>query len=453
MRRGRPWLRVAAVRVVARFFLLGTGLLCLAGCGDYAAGRGLAARAGDWTLTEDRLAELLVLAQPFPLDTGSVFDLVRHWQGAAALALRSAAGDSLLVADALATSTWLDRREALLAADRDDRLSETVALSPAVVEDVFREGSLRLVAHVLRRVGPMTSSNERLLQQRTAERILGALVEGGSWDQAVSESEDVGSRQAAGILGLVAEGELPSTLDRAAFRLEPGQVSAVAQTSQGFHILYRPRFEDVEGLFGSLLRNRRLAEADAVAGEEERSAKGFEGVSGATGVLERIAAEPRAWLESRRPMATWEGGSMDAGVLARYLLFFPEASRAELAGADDAARRKLILELGTRELRLGDARERGLVLVPSVEDGFVRAHEAEIEYWTQVLELAGPQGSRRAALSRYMERVVSRQEEARSLSPLFEAWLLGRVDGRIRERGVLAASVKAQRMIEGAGGS
>lgn len=403
------------------------------------------ARTGDWTLSEDRLAELLVLAQPFPLDSVPAVQLVRHWQGAAALALRSAAGDSLLGAEALEAASWLDRREALLAADREARLGASAAPSPEAVVGAFQGGSLRLVAHVLRRVGPETSSAERVLQQRTAERILGSIVEGASWNDVVTESEDAATRDAAGLMGLFSRGELPSNLDRAAFRLEPGQVSGVVQTRQGFHILYRPRFEEVSLVFAARLRERRLAEADAAAAEEARAASGMELSPVATHLIGLVAQDPDGWLDSAAPLATWDEGVLDASATARWLIFLAATSRAELAVADEEAKTDLVRELATRELRLASLQQR--------EAGFAEAHADEIEYWTGELALDAPDAPSRSALARHMETVVSRQGQARSLSPLLEAWLLDRAGTEVRATGVLAALVKARTMLAGAGAS
>ena len=409
------------------------------------------ARTGDWTLSEDRLAELLVLAQPFPLDSLPTAQLVRHWQGVAALALRSAAGDSLLGAEVLEAASWLDRREALLAADREARLGAAAAPSPEAVAATFRNGSLRLVAHVLRRVGPETSSAERVLQQRTAERILGSLVEGASWNDLVAESEDAASRDAAGLLGLFARGELPSNLDRTAFRLEPGQVSGVVQTREGFHILYRPRFEEVGLVFAARLRERRLAEADADAAEEARASSSMELSPVAAHLIGLVAQDPSGWLGSAAPLATWEGGLLDAGAAARWLIFLPAASRTELAAAEEEPKTDLVRELATRELRLADLRERPLAPDSTDLAGFAEAHADEIEYWTQELALDTPDAPSRSALARHMETVVSRQGQARYLSPLLEAWLLDRAGTEVRATGILAAIVKARAMLTGAG--
>ena len=426
----------------------------VSGCGDL-ANRGVAASAGDWTLTEARLAELIVLAQPFPLDSIAVHQLADHWVSAAALSLRSAAGDSLLGSEALAEATWLERREAVLDSDREARLGPEITLDAAAAEQVFAQGRLRLAAHVLRRVGPETSSSERVLQQRTAERLLTTLVEGGSWDQVLAESEDAETRSAGGLMGLFGPGELPSTLDRALFQLGPGQVSSVVQSAQGFHIVYRPRYEEIGSLYTDRLRQRLLAEADVESNRQELTARSFAVSAGGTAILGRMAEEPPEWLDSPQPLAAWDGGELTAGVVARYLEFFPPESLAELAAADDDARAQLITEFGTRELRFGDAVAGGDALSSSLEEAFATAHADEIEYWTGALELAAPDAPSRSALARHMELLVSRQLDARSMPPLFEQWLRGRIDHMVRARGVLASIVLARGMLSeaGAGGS
>lgn len=427
-------------------------LICAAGCGDL-ADRGVAARAGDWTLTEDRLAELIVLAQPFPLDSLTVHQLADHWVSAAALSLRSAAGDSLLGSEALAEAAWLERREAVLDADREARLGPEITLDATSAREIFDEGRFRLVAHALRRVGPETSSAERVLQQRTAERLLSTLVEGGSWDEVVAESEDAASRSSGGLMGLFAPGELPTTLDRAVFQLGPGQVSSVVQSARGFHIVYRPRYEEVGSLFMAHLRERFLAELDAATNRQDLGSRGFEVAPGGTAVLGRMAEDATGWLESAQPLATWEGGVLTAGVAARYLEFLPPEALYELAAADEDARGQLITDLGTRELRYTDAVAAGEALSPSIEEAFAAAHADEIEYWTGALELDAADAPARPALARHMELLVSRQLDPRSLPPLFDEWLRGRIDHTVRARGVLAAIVLARAMLSEAGGT
>ena len=427
--------------------------------------RGVVARAGDWTLTEERLAELLVLAQPFPLDSVPVGELVDHWVAAAAMSQRAAAGDSLLGSEALEAVAWPARREAILAADREQRLGAMVVVTAAEAEAVHQEGSLRLVAQVLRRADPGMSSSQRLQQQRTADRLLQEIADGGSWIDAVVESEDEASKPSGGVMGLFGPDELPSTLDRVAFRLEPGHVSPVTQSSQGFHIIYRPTFPEIEFQFIGLLRERWLAEADAVSNQEERDARGFAFAGGGAATLARIAADPHPWLESRQPLATWDArmdaagaplpshpaGELTASVVARDLLFVPPQTLAQWADAGRETQEDLITNLGTREMRIADAAARGMSLDPSLEESFFMAHADRMEYWTRTLALGGADAPSRESLARHMDRVTAREEPVRVMSPLFEAWLLDRVDTRVRTRGVLAAIVKARAMLQPSG--
>ena len=414
--------------------------------------RGVVARVGDWTLTEQRLAELLVLAQPFPLDSAAAEDLARLWLGGAAFAQAGSETDLLSSEEARAESTWLERREMILAQERETRLGDGIVLSPSEVERAFAGDSLRLVAQVLRRVGPETPSQERLLQQRTAERILSTLVNGGSWDAAVAESEDVATRGAAGLLGLFGPGELtPAALDRGAFRLGPGQASPVIQTAGGFHILYRPRWEDVRGLFTARLRERRLLQADQASRDQALRERSVEATPEAPRLLVEMGADPSAWLDSPETLATWTGGQLPASVVTRYLASLPNEPRAELLAAEDSVREDFVVELALRELRIGDALSSSAVDPAQLDSLLAGSHEDEMADWSRALGVEVGSPPSRDGLGRYMEAVVSRRLEARSMPAVFEVWLLAQRDHRLLPESIARAVAAAGRMITEAG--
>jgi len=331
-------------------------LSALSACGE-SLEPGIVARVDTWTLTEIQLADLLVLAQPFPLDSTSVADLARHWVGAAAFAQRAAAGDDLAQDDAVRASNWLDYREALLKADREDRLRRIEVDPP---QTAFEAGEYRLIAHVLRRVGPETTLAERALQQSVADRLLAALIAGGSWDDAVAESEDVETKTSAGLLGVVVAGELPLELDRVAFRLEPGQVSSVIESGSGFHVLYRPGFPDVAELFGSRLRDRLLIDADAASSEGVLARRNSVVSRRAAASFRRLAGDPLRWLDSDEVLLSWDGGVLTEGAVSRYLTSLPAPARSDLGASDESTLESFLEDLAVRELRVLDAQGRGL---------------------------------------------------------------------------------------------
>lgn len=425
-------------------------LAALAGaCGDVPEASTVATVEG-WALTESRLAELLVLAQPFPLDSAAVEELARHWVGVAAFALRASRGDDLASEEAAAASTWLEAREALLAAERDGRLGLTPIPDPAAT---YEAGQLRLVAHVLRRVGPETSAAERDLQRRTAERLLSGLVAGGPWEEAVAESQDVDTRELSGLLGLVGPGELLPELDRVAFRLEPGQVSSIIPSGEGFHILYRPRYRDVEGLFASRLRERRLAEADVASARGLLARRGLTMLPDATERTRRLASDPRTGLGSDGVVASWQGGALSEAVVARYVAGLPAPARAEMADAEDGAVRGFLRDVALRELRVQDGEAAGVALSEEVRAGLAEQHAREVDLWMSSLGIGEDGVVGRGAVDRYMEDVASRQVESRSLSPLFEAWLLEGVEWSLQRAGLFGAIAGARAMLTGIGQS
>lgn len=415
------------------------------GCVGGVDGDGAVARVDDWVLDEARLADLLVLAQPYPLDTVSVEGLVRHWLAVAAFARRAAAGDALGGADAVAMAMWLERTEALLEVERETRL-DPVETMPA--RAAFDAGDVWLLAHVLRRVGPETPPAERELQRRTAQRILERLIAGGTWEQAVAETEDIETRNASGLLGLFGPGELPPALERTARRLEPGHVSSVIESDAGFHILYRPSYDDVADLFASRLRQRHLEELDAAASADVLERRHVRRADGASAVLRRLAEEAWGGLGSDEPIATWDSGTLLEGELARYVAALPFEERARLIDAPEAALRSLVDDVATRELRLEDAERAGLRIDAAVEAELERQHRAEVEYWTDALVPDSGAAVTAGTVHRHVEDLVARRLPGRSIPPLFEAWLLERVTWRLDRARMMSAIAAAEAMLE-----
>tara|TARA_B100000470_G_scaffold200948_1_gene172952 strand:- start:120 stop:1460 length:1341 start_codon:yes stop_codon:yes gene_type:complete len=435
------------MRIVLNRYLI-VGLIVLTGCVSESQS-GIVAQVEDWILTETRLADLLVLAQPFPLDSAAVEDLVRHWVGAAAIAQVSSNEDLYDGEEVVRFSTWLEREESILQQEREQRLGETVVVDSSMVERFFRDGSYRLLAHVLRRVGAETTQEERALQRRTAQRILDELIAGGSWRAAVSESEDSDTREASGLLGLLGRGELLPELDRVAFQLQPGQVSGITQTSRGFHILHRPRLEEVSDLYAMHLRDRFLTEAEERSDQGLLVQRSWLISSDAITSLREIADDPSAWLGTDLLLGSWQGGTLSAEMAARYVLALPPAARREMVAAPDESLGAFVEQLAVRGIRLGDARERGLELSEEVLVQLKESHQADVRQWYQGLaidEMAAPE---RSSLTQYMEGVVSRRGVTANLRPLFEVWLLERVDWVLVESSIPKALLKVRNLLEG----
>ena len=404
----------------------------------------------DWTLTQERLADLLVLAQPLPLDSATVGALVDEWISMAAMAQRVGAGADLEGQEAVDASLWLERREAVLEAERRARLGDAMRVTPDQARATFQADTLLLLAHVLLRTSAFTSDAERDLQRRTAQGVLDGLLAGGGWAEAVAQSEDAETREASGLLGLLRADELPPRLRVAAESLEPGQVSSVVESPRGYHILYRPRLEDVADLYASLLSDRLLAAADSAANRQVRDSLGV--VVSADGVegLRALTRDPETAIPG--PLATWDGGALGVDVAAPYVAALPGEARGRLSGAPDEAAVTFLEELAVREARLQGAAKAGIAADQDTREGLMEMHRTDVQGWREDLSDGAPAFSRQA-VDRYMERLVARRAPVRPVPPLLRRWLLEPLSWGRDPGAQDAAAASARRLIAAADGT
>ncbi|MCU0292973.1 MAG: peptidylprolyl isomerase, partial [Thermoanaerobaculaceae bacterium] len=102
-----------------------------------------------------------------------------------------------------------------------------------------------------------------------AEALLARLKAGSDFAEVAKEASDDPTKSLGGEVGWVGRGQLLPELEKPAFELQAGQISAVIQSSRGFHIFKvderRPAglysLDEVREPVRHGLRNRRIAEA------------------------------------------------------------------------------------------------------------------------------------------------------------------------------------------------
>ena len=130
--------------------------------------------------------------------------------------------------DAARFSRWLKANgmteESLRAQVRMDLL--TAAMRDAVTKSLGRKSSHVRARHIL------------LSQEDSARAVAEELAAGQNFIVIARQySEDDATRDSGGDLGFLPRGVMPPELERAAFALQPGQVSPVIRTATGLHIL------------------------------------------------------------------------------------------------------------------------------------------------------------------------------------------------------------------------
>ena len=411
-----------------------------------------AAVVGPDTLTVERLSNWLVLGQPLPITAEVATGLAEHWLEMAAVARAEPARlRSPRVAEQV---RWPELR----AVDLNRFLARAVPSvqpSPATVESAFAGDRWRMAAHILRRASREAHPEERDRQREAARRIRDAITRGTPWDVAVRESEDEETRTRNGLLGLVERGDLSPALAGSVFSLRPGEVSSVVESDAGFHVVYRPRLEDVRPLFREALATRLSDEAwDEHLSEQVQAANLRLSDDGAERL--RSTALGLRGADSgdgeRPPLATWRTGALSDSVARRYLGTLDAADRRGLRQAPDEDWALLLRDIARQEV-VWDLVEGEEEPMPSgLREEVLAGHDSTVTALFDALGAAD--GSRdAAAVHAYLERVVSRRQDPVSMPAPLRALLLrgsGEDEG-VDTAGVRAAVDRAARLLRSAG--
>ncbi len=123
------------------------------------------------------------------------------------------------------------------------------------------------VSHILIRVRDGASEADWSAARQRATALLEQLKNGADFAVlARAQSEDPGSNSRGGDVGYMAKGDMDEEFEKAAFAIEPGQLSGVVGTRYGFHIIkvtdrrpagYLPLQEVNERISAVLLRDQR----------------------------------------------------------------------------------------------------------------------------------------------------------------------------------------------------
>lgn len=407
------------------------------GCGEAPApapANQAVAWVGPDTLYVEQLGRLLVLAQPFPLETGAAVDLARHWQLATVLARDPSIGR--------AAATAAPAHDAALAAFVAARLPEDAADD---ARSVYRAGDLRLIAHVLRRADRSARVEERTIQRRAADAVLADLRSSGDWSAANRRNEDDAARAAGGVIGLFARGELPPPLDSIAFALPPGGFSEVIATDAGFHVLHRPAWEQAGDEFALRLHSRR-------ADEHERQLAAEAAIRRKAGLapvallrIRELATDPWSGLTATDPVGSFDGGSLTGGDLAAALAALAWDSRRALLEAAAPEREAFAGRALVRAALRADALDAG------VAGDDVAYREDLMAQLDSIARHLAASGEPAVAVDRYMGRLAARHVPLVMPSPRLWASMFSTVQAGFRVDAIGAAIDRARVLLEAGG--
>lgn len=105
-------------------------------------------------------------------------------------------------------------------------------------KDEFKTPETVRARHILVKVAPGASEEDKKKAKEKAEGILDKIKSGEDFAKLATElSDDTGSKPKGGDLGFFARGRMVKPFEDTAFSLKPGQISGIVETQFGYHII------------------------------------------------------------------------------------------------------------------------------------------------------------------------------------------------------------------------
>ena len=382
----------------------------------------VAATAGSQELSVTQLADLIGNSQ-LPLQREVAEGVANIWVDYQLVAQAAARGDSLQGEEEVAGALWAE-----IAQSRVGQFYEQVSKQwdsvPPATEQQYNAGDVLAARHILFRVEPAATPEQRDSVRQAAERVRSQITPANFATLARQHGQD-GSAQQGGYLGVFQRGMMVPEFEAAVVALQPGQVSPLVQTQFGYHIIQRSPYSEVADDFANEYRQRytQAAESTYLAKLEEEG--DVEIRSNAASLVKKIAANPEAYRQDRTVIASSAAGDLTAARMMQWINSYPPEAqlRAQLQQAPDTLIPRFVRNVVRNELVLVQADSANINVSPEEMAALRAAFSQAVTGIWQGLRLspdsigtaaATPAERERVAgqrASEYLERVVQNQAQ------------------------------------------
>ncbi len=291
----------------------------------------VAASAGNQQLSVDRLASLLAHAKA-PLQRELAHQLADLWVDYQLLGQAAARNDSL--------NTQKDQDEALWAVIGSARARKWLEIvsknwggnDTAEYAKKYASGDLLSAKHILL-MAPRGDTSKAATDslRRKAEALRAKVTKANFAQMASQNSQDPGSARNGGDLRVFQKGQMVPEFEKAVLATPPGSVApGVVKTQFGYHIIYRPTFDEVKGEVAQAAGGREKKAAESTYLAKVDSNGKIKVSPNAVVTVKAVATDVDAHKTDKTVVATSINGDFTAADLSKWLSLFPAQQRARL---------------------------------------------------------------------------------------------------------------------------
>jgi parvulin-like peptidyl-prolyl isomerase len=422
------------------------------------------ARAGGQELTVQRLSAMMAAAHA-PARKDVALAITNIWMNYQLLGEAAARGDSMNDQKPIDDGMW-----AQIAQIRLKKLFAAVSKAspaddPSTYEKHYNDGDMLAARHILIMAQKASSTPAQLAAAKAkAEGIRKQLTPGNFAAMAKKYSEDNGSKESGGDLGVFEKGRMVPEFQNAVLALKPGEISGPVQSDYGYHIIMRETWPEVKDKFSTQYAQNAAAKIESdYSASLEKSAK-IDVKPAATKMIRAIAADLDAYRDDHTLIATGKGVDMTAAKVAKWMAAYPPQTqiREKLQQLPDSVMGLFAKQLVVNELMLLAADSAKITLdsgekanLHSIFVGSVWSSYNGLGITPASLADSGKTVSARekiaaARVEKFMDALLANKAQFVDVSEPVSRALRAKFDSRIVAAGIDRAVTEAQKAVAAA---
>jgi hypothetical protein len=269
-------------------------------------------------------------------------------------------------------------------------------------------------------------------------------------------SEDNGSKEKGGTLGVSERGQFVVAFEDAAWQLSPGGVSPVVKSPFGYHIIRRPPLAEVRDSFRTSLEERLTYRLDSLYLDSLTTARRIEPGGRAAALVRSAAQDLDEARNSTRALVRYRGGTFTVKDLVRWLAALDPSVVQALPQATDDQINQFLKVVVQRQLLLEQADAAGIKLTDDDWRVLRVQHDSAISILSSVLNLnprmlmdsaSTPEARMAFAMARvqdYFDRVVRGRARFYPVPPFLGETVRARGEWSVEQAGVRRALERAK---------
>jgi peptidyl-prolyl cis-trans isomerase D len=287
----------------------------------------VAAKAGSQELSVDRLAALLSQAK-VPVNAEVAKALTDLWVNYQLLGQAAARNDSLNDPKLVDEALWPIIAQARAGKWHDQIVKSRPGTDSLSTEAKYNQGDVLAARHILLLVPQGATPAQKDSIKKKAEALRAQVTSANFAEMAKKNSQDPGSAQRGGDLGVFPKGMMVPEFTKAVEDLKPGEISPVTETQFGYHIIRRSTYAEAKDEFAKAVNAEGNQKADSIYVADLEKGANVQFKSDAPAIIKGAAKDFSAHENDNTVIATSKAGEFTVAKMVRWVDMYPQ--KAEL---------------------------------------------------------------------------------------------------------------------------